>query len=215
MPFMPVEVAAQSYIYPPDRRAPSMREIEQYLSETRQDPAAKVSFSHNYLHDLESLWWVAVWMVFYNYFSETMPSDDHLPLEFNEKDVQEHLRQAQILFPSVLNSAKRLVGFRTLFMQACSGLPSNKQDICHLLDGLRQFLIEQYQVIEAGLPQSVDIKSSDDGIYETFKELLSFPKFSPDLVLVYIPEIYTKLRKRQRSESMKDAGVATKTRRKK
>jgi hypothetical protein len=214
MPFMPIEVAEQSYIFPPDPVL-SIAEFDQYLSGTIQNPTAKVSFFYNHLHDLESLWWVAVWMVFYNYFSETMPSDDYLPLEFNEKDVQEHLQQAQILFPPVLNSTNRLLGFRNTFMQACSGLPSNKLDICRLLDGLRRILIGQYQVIEAGLPQSVDIKSSDDGIYETFKKIFSFPKFSPDLALVFIPDIHTKLRKRQRSESMKDAGVAPKTQRKK
>jgi hypothetical protein len=132
-------------------------------------------------------------MVFYNHFWETKPSDDLLPFTFNE--VQEHLQQAQILFPS-FDSTDRLDGFQRLFMRVCSGLPSNKQDICRLLDGLSRFLIEQYQVIEAGLPQSVDIKSSDDGIYETFKEFFSFPDFSSDLVLVSIPKIYTKLRKR-------------------
>jgi len=43
-------------------------------SKMQNEPAA-VLFSHNHLHDLESLWWVAVWMVFYHHLSKLKQSD--------------------------------------------------------------------------------------------------------------------------------------------
>jgi hypothetical protein len=209
---MSIEVAVQSYLFPPSRPVPSGTEIKQRLSGTVRHPTAEVPFSHNHLHDLESLWWVAVWVVFYNYFSKTMLSDDHLPFAY--KDVQEHLKQTRILFPSILKSTDRRDTFLTSFVKACSALPTNKVDICLLLDGLREILIGEYKVIEAGLPLSVDSNSSDDGIYETFRDIFSSLKtVYHDIVLVFIPEVYRRLRKRQRSESINGAGVPKKTQR--
>jgi hypothetical protein len=206
---MPIEVAVMKYLFLPPRQARSIDEVEQAIRETKQDPTADVSFSYNHLHDLESLWWVAVWVVFHNYFL----APDDLSCEFDEQDVKKQLIQAQILFPSTVDSTSRLIGFQTSFEGAYLGLPSNKHNICRLLDGLREILIGRYKDIEATLPD--DIKSPDDDIYESFNKAFSSSKIIPNVKLVFIPELYTNPGKRQRSESMKDAGVATKTQRKK
>ena len=62
MEFMSIEVAARLSLFPP---------VEPEISETELDSSddevslatratTRVPFSHNHLHDLESLWWVAV-----------------------------------------------------------------------------------------------------------------------------------------------------------
>jgi hypothetical protein len=212
MHFMSIEVAVQSYLFPPSHPVPSGTEIKQCLGGTLRNLTSQVPFSHNHLHDLESLWWVAIWIVFYNYFSNTAPLDDHLPFVY--KDVLEHLKLTRILFPTTVKSGDRLIGFQTLFSKACSGLPSNKDDICLLLDGLCEILIGQYKVVEGGLPLSVDSNSTDDSIYETFKDIFSSLRtVYHDLVLIFIPEVHRKLRKRERSESTNETAVPNKTQR--
>jgi hypothetical protein len=79
MQFMSIEVATQGFLFIPSDPGPSSTEFDDFFSATKQGvgmPQTKVPFSHNHLHDLESLWWVAVWVVFYNYFLEATPSRD-------------------------------------------------------------------------------------------------------------------------------------------
>jgi hypothetical protein len=173
-----------------------------------------VPFSHNHLHDLESLWWVAVWMVLYNDFSKPK-KDDNPALE--REELQQQLILAQDYFPFALKSGSRILGFQTSFKKACVKLPSNKQSMCAYLEGIRAILIGQYKIVESTLPGSIDLNSSTDQIYETFKGIFAASKRAhPDYALKFIPKIYTELldrvsekqgEKRLRSESTNDAGV--------
>jgi hypothetical protein len=55
--------------------------------------AAQLPFSHNHLNNLELLWWVAVWIVFYNHFSKsTSQQSDEEP----HSDLQETERQLAV-----------------------------------------------------------------------------------------------------------------------
>ena len=221
---MSIEVAAQKFLFFPSDPGPSSTEVDEFVSVTEQDvktARTKVPFSHNHLHDLESLWWVAVWVVFYNYFSEGMPSRDRP--SFTLQDAADQLKLARILFPPVLESTARRDGFQTpeSFQDTCDRLPRNKKAIYDRLNVLRRLLIRHYSVIEAGCPLSVDPNSSKDDIYDDFTRLFSTSKtVSHDLVLDFIPEIYAKLlkgenSKRPRSESTNHTGVAQKTPRRK
>jgi hypothetical protein len=133
-------------------------------------------------------------VVFYNYFSEGTSSRDRP--SFTLRDAGDQLNLAQILFPPVLESFTRRLGFQhpDAFLDACERLPHNKKPIYDGLDLLRRLLISQYTVVEAGYPQSVDPNSSNDDIYDHFTQLFSTLKtVSHDLVLDFIPEIYEKL----------------------
>ena len=219
MHFMSIEVAAQKFLFFPSDPGPSSTELDE---ETEQDKGAaqtEVPFSHNHLHDLESLWWVAVWVVFYNYFSEGRPPPDHP--SFTLGHAKEHLKLAETLFPPALDNATRRDGFQTpkTFQNTCDGLPRNKKPIYDRLNLIRRLLLKHYRIIEAGYPLSVDPSSSIDDIYDEFTRLFSKSKTDcHDLVLDFIPDIYTKLSKeensklklKRRSESTKDLGVARK-----
>jgi hypothetical protein len=170
---MSIEVAAQKFLFFPSDPGPSSTEVDEFVSITEQDVGTartKVPFYHNHLHDLESLWWVAVWVVFYNYFSEETPSRDRP--SFTLRDATDQLKLARILFPPVLESTARRDGFQTpeSFQGTCDRLPRNKA-IYVRLDGLRRLLIRHHSVIEAGCPLSVDPNSSKDDIYDDFLNL--------------------------------------------
>jgi hypothetical protein len=130
-------------------------------------------FSHN-LHDLESLWRVAVWMVLYNHFSKVLKSDDEQPAKSTE--FRRQLKLAQFYFPLVPNSGSRRDGFQTSFREACAELPSEKNVICPCLEDLRKLLIKHYKAVESTLPQSIDLNSSKDIIYDAFKTIFSSSK---------------------------------------
>lgn len=215
MHFMSIEVATQRFLFRPPRPRASTSEMVQRAG-TMQNVTAPVPFSHNHLHDLESLWWVAVWVVFYNYFLKVPLLDDR-PL-FKLTDVEKQLKLARTLFPPIPKSVDRRDGFQTSFQDACVGLPSNKKTICDHLDSAREILIEHYKIVESALPRSIEPNSSKDEIYEDFTTLFSASRdASRDMLLDFIPNIYTTLKKEQRprSESTNNTGVARKTPRKK
>jgi hypothetical protein len=203
MHFMSIEVSAQQFLFKPSKKGVSSSVIEQRI-EMNEKTTSPVPFSHNHLHDLESLWWVAVYMVVYNHFSKSQPLDDKPPIDLT----QLQLRPARVLFPPILNSGSRIVCFRDSFKKECSELPSDKQVICKYLDGLRQLLIQDYEILESSLPQSIDLNSSTNLIYEDFKALLSAVKnrFS-GFVLEFIPKIVQGLIEEEKTEKQARSAV--------
>ena len=209
MNFMSIEVAVQLFLFSPVKRR-SRADVRRFLNGQERDQSiVRVAFSHNHLHDLESLWWVAVWVVFYNNFSEETPSRDRTP--FTSKNAEDQINLAKTLFPSVLKDTDRQNGFSQpdAFLDMCKKLPGNKTVICNGLDVLRNLLVTHYIAIEAGYPLSVDPRSSGDDIYDDFTELFSILKrMSNGLVLDFIPHAYTKLLKEEKAKRTDDSGVA-------
>jgi serine/threonine protein kinase len=213
--FMSIEIAAQRFLF--GRLKPRLTLDEVSERAERQDEGTtqtNVLFSPNHLHDLESLWWVAVWVVFYNHFG-TSPS-------VTREDTTELLRLAQTLFPPMLESFSRRDGFKDpqAFEDTCAGLPSNKKFATAHLDFLRQLLIEHYTAIEEEYPKSVNPDSSDDKIYEGFKQaFLKIAVKYADLKLRSIIKCYEELlkgenTKRPRPDSTNDTESAKKNPRK-
>jgi hypothetical protein len=71
MDFMSIEVAAQEFLFP-HVEEPTLTEHE-----------GTVPFSHNHLHDLESLWWVAAWVVFTTISQQKGRSLPHFNMRIN------------------------------------------------------------------------------------------------------------------------------------
>ena len=219
MHFMSIEVAAQKFLFFPQPGS-SSTELDDSLSEEESDDGTaetNVPFYHNHLHDLESLWWVAVWMVFYNHFLiKGTPSGYHT---LTLQDTTKQLSIAQTLFPLALVSIARQDGFQDLrsFKGICAGLPRNKKAICNRLNILQRHLIMHYNDVEAEYPQSVDPNFSEDDIYDNFTQLFStLMTLSDGLVLDFIPDIREKLltgenSKRPRSNSTNNIGVSKRT----
>jgi len=181
-----------------------------------QNQPAEAPFSHNHLHDLESLWWAAVWMAFYNHFSKSQQSDKESLSDLQEADRQ--LGLARTLFPPFMKSIDRQNGFQThgSFQQACKDLPPNKEAISAPLEVLRRSLVDHYIAVESTLPNFIDSTASKDDIYETFTAAFEFLRQRhSDFTLAYIPDIHAELRtnlKRARAESTNDTGVVTQKR---
>jgi hypothetical protein len=206
--FMSIEVAAQRFLFPP---GPGRKKfVSQKAGKTNVTTGAP--FFHNHLHDLESLWWVAVWVVFYNHISEGTPSRDR-----SSPAIKDALALAEPLFPPGRDFSRHN-GFQlpTFFQEICGQLPSNKQNICNGLDVLRGCLVEHYRLIEARLPESVDLDSSKDDIYEDFTQVFTaLETDTHDLELVLIRDIERELSaaensKHPQSDSTKNTRVAQK-----
>jgi hypothetical protein len=196
MHFMSIEVAARIFLYLPQQSTEhtkfqdKLRWIQEQKSIKNNKPA-KLPFVHNHLHDLESLWWVAVWVVFYNDLRDTTQSNK-APLP-DLQDVERQLAHARTLFPSLMESASRRDVFQQLFLEVCDELPSNKHTICSYLDLLRHSLIEHYSKVESTLPHSIDLIASNGDIYDHFRETFSCSQ-ELDFILTFIPDIHAELR---------------------
>jgi hypothetical protein len=208
MHFMSIEAAARRFLFPrlvssddPDHPQSSddsqPYDDSQPPDEDKGSDFTKVPWTHNYLHDLESLWWVAVWIVFYNVFR-----DSKQPKEPGAVDTTHQLRLAQSLFPPTLSSSHRRNGFMWGFPELCDQLPSTPKIICRSLNNLRELLIEEYTKAEKPLPRSLKLSTSDK-VYKHFRKYFTWiqDKFS-EFTLAFIPHIEEKLEgKRKRSMS--------------
>jgi hypothetical protein len=137
MHFMLLEVAVQKFLFQPHfDKDVNITDFMQDIQSTSgiQNSTITVPFYHNHLNDLESLWWVAVWLVFYNCFSKAQGSDgEHL---FKCTDAEHQLKLAQIILPSILKNTDCQDGLEILFQDRNVGLPCNKAVICGDLNNL-------------------------------------------------------------------------------
>jgi len=215
MHFMSIEVSAQSFLFAPGQPSDAeaeIRRIEQQGAIQKNEPA-ELPFAHIHLHDLESLWWVAVWIVFYNEFRAPQQSDaDTYP---DLKDIDRHVALAQNLFPPLMESTRRHYGFQLHFHKIFKDLPESKHTACEYLDVLRRYLIMHYKKVEATLPHSIDVPTFKGDTYNTFRRVFGLLQ-ALEFTLAFIPDIRRELRgnlKRPRAESTNDTGVASQKRR--
>jgi hypothetical protein len=120
MHFMSIAVAAQRFLFRPyiplhsANFSEMLHEIQSEGQETAnamQNQPTEVPFSHNHLHDLELLWWAAVWIVFYNHFSKLQESDEGPLSDLQEVDRQ--LGLARTLSPPFMKSIDHQNSFQT------------------------------------------------------------------------------------------------------
>ncbi|KAF9505226.1 hypothetical protein BS47DRAFT_1435749, partial [Hydnum rufescens UP504] len=178
--FMSVEVPAQLYLFLPDE--PPNNGCREFL------------FAHNYLHDLKSLWWVAVWIVFYNEFWGPQRSDaDTYP---DLQDIDRQLAAAETLFPPSIKDKDRQNGFQTAFPRICKELPDSQQIICSHLNVLPRNLIKHYKKFEAMLPHSINMPTpkdegrddDEDAIHATFEQIFTSSQ-RLEFILAFIPDV--------------------------
>ncbi|KAL5525405.1 hypothetical protein ACEPAF_9275 [Sanghuangporus sanghuang] len=106
-------------------------------------------FFHNDLHDLESLWWIAIWELFvYRGYSELCRS-------LNVEEDNTRKSAARALFQN-----SELFGDRTLFLQniwvyeeRTSWMPVMFGDIHRFLNALRALLLAKYKKFEEEFPE--------------------------------------------------------------
>ena len=216
MHFMAIEVAAQRYLFSPKpKRIHGPTGFKNAFSAKLQKEKAKAPFSHNHLHDLESLWWVTAWVVLYHSFSKGTTPRDCPTLQ----DADDQLFLAEKLFPPVVDPTRQN-NFQNdeSFLEIGEKIPKNKQDAHICLDLLREELISHYEDVEAEYPL-INPNASKDEIYDTFTESFTTLKSNyHGVTLKSIQDIRAELskpeNKRPRSESTNDSGAAQKNPRK-
>ncbi|THH03768.1 hypothetical protein EW145_g6025 [Phellinidium pouzarii] len=106
---------------------------------------------YNPLHDMESIWWIAVWELF-------------LHEDLSEKNTRTEMERilqadkANLLFPQLLNTTDRFPFFvnEDNFERTIEYLPESFHKVVGILDKLRRFLRTQYTQAEKRAPKIID-----------------------------------------------------------
>jgi hypothetical protein len=183
---MAIEVDLQDYLFCPRRETigPDF---------TLQATPRLPQFRSNCLHDLESAWWIAVFILFCN----RDKSEEEQWLEPETKQADEQLLVVQQMFPRVLGSTSRYKIFsqRNLFSDAVQLLPSRFVKAGSKLNVVRYLLVERYEQAEAG---AVIDRESFLGINELMLKILDIAiKESDDTPLFSLFEIVKMLRQKR------------------
>ncbi|KAI5115930.1 hypothetical protein M0805_008231 [Coniferiporia weirii] len=153
--FIAIEVTTCNYIHLP--RKPAKTALLAMISKTMkgiEEPDVKqdiqsmshLEFYYNDLHDLESIWWIPIWMLFFH--------DDKAHSETDDlKKANRSLRTRQ-LFPRNLHTLDRrdFLTNELTFAKVTSCLPKSYTRVLVLLDVIRAYLIGAYDEVEAALP---------------------------------------------------------------
>lgn len=103
-----------------------------------------VPFRYNFLHDLESLWWIAVWFLFaLRLANETREERNEVSRNFASRR-----QEAKILFPRSLDSFPRWRAFRAGFASMVKFLPKVSIPSGEILNKLRLDLVADYTAVE-------------------------------------------------------------------
>ncbi|EGO04175.1 hypothetical protein SERLA73DRAFT_67889 [Serpula lacrymans var. lacrymans S7.3] len=182
--FMAVEVEAQRYNFKPSLADP--------LADA---PTSRSAFRYNPLHDLESMWWIGVWMIF-----------NHRDIEEMEDNIKEQIQQTQILFPEVLggSTGRGLVLKTEDWLVECLWcLPRSFRGPVVCLSTIRKILVDHYNAAEAvhGKINPAAFK----GIHSSFIEQLRYPmKEAGKTALYSLVDILVKKRTRGQFETSRD-----------
>lgn len=184
MHFMPVEVAAHRYLFTPTIDSATLEPLD-YMEE-----ADSISWTYNHTHDLESLWWVATWIVANNYFSTS--GDSHSDL----CGTPESLRVA--FFPPTVNP-RRQNTFVHGFSWRRSDIPQTHRQAFRELNSVRLSLTKQYRKIQSTLPYSLNLDASDERIYKVFKDMFeTLQLVCIDYTLISFPQLRAEIEKLKR-----------------
>jgi hypothetical protein len=153
----------------------------------------KLEFHYNPLHDLESVWWLAVWFIFSHVLQET-------PRVRDPTTASNQLRQVKLLFPRHLAATSRSDQFEvaTTFELACSSLPSSFRNAATRLEDARMALVDRYERAERGDEIDTEVFL---GIHEELIRLFDEAKDSTrDMALEPLVSLFTETHKRPLEE---------------
>ena len=153
---MALEVALQEYMFMPHLTDPDHIKSIMRRKATR-DRAEPVPFTYNPLHDLESIWWIATFLIFH-YF--TVDGHDRRLLNI---DVDKLFSTSEL--------ASRIAAFTspTRYRQMVDHLPAQLQQHGEQLDLVRELLVLAYRSAEA--TPDINQAAFDSSLYEVLKEV--------------------------------------------
>ncbi|KAL5479068.1 hypothetical protein ACEPAI_2356 [Sanghuangporus weigelae] len=205
--FMAVEAAGRIYTYLPEEdddefEAEHRAMVEGRVADIRLKEKTERStpFFHNDLHDLESLWWIAVWVL----FSSRPVSDDGTEnAEDSERDEQREAASS-VLFPSVeLRRERRLfLQSKDDFYARVAWMPDRFRSIKVVLNTLRRSIVRKYSKFEADYP---DFR--DDALEEAHDEFLKHLGRCKELASGVMLTPYISIARRLRPRSVEGSGI--------
>ena len=130
---MAVEAQSQKHVIIRPQNPPVDVDFDDLLQQTTSRKINARLFNHHYLHDLESLWWIAVWAI----FTTREKSDEQFTLcdTFDE------------IFPHRMNDIGDRMNFlmdEDTFLRNTAALPRIFEKIYSKLNALRMLLIYSY-----------------------------------------------------------------------
>ena len=179
---MAIEVACRSYLFlKPVLSFSHIKKMEKEgLYSSKPENADGIGIHHNYIHDLESLWWILVWTAF---VYEKMPDPTY---ETSAEWAEAQRTSYNILFPG-----DTYITDRQLFLIDNSTFKARVKDVSPFLTGyariiryFRDLLLVGYNLMEKDVPATVYFSSSgSDIIHEDFLEKLSKREIEKGIVV--------------------------------
>ena len=148
---MPAEAMSLEFLFRPTENPPTYKYA---TANKRITKIKKLPFRYNAIHDIESVWWVGVWMIFF-----------HKPGGYNEPE-EESLdlqRETNRVFSGTLFSDGRLsyVKDTEVFLRYTEGwILDEFLPAVGTFDAVRTMLLEVYQEIEETFPDGLLILSA-------------------------------------------------------
>ncbi|KAL5525389.1 hypothetical protein ACEPAF_9259 [Sanghuangporus sanghuang] len=155
--FMAIEATRRFYAHLPDDdpshvETEGQTPLEHRIDESCSRKGSDLSppFFHNDLHDLESLWWITIWVLFsYRSFSGNVITGSRE----RESEVQRRSSGAE-LFPGNSDTENRRMFLvsKEIYFRRFSWMPDCLRSIKATLNTLRRILIWRYRKFEAAFP---------------------------------------------------------------
>ncbi|KAL5532038.1 hypothetical protein ACEPAF_5602 [Sanghuangporus sanghuang] len=150
--FMAIEAMSNCYLFLPSRYSVKAHRSRLEAKKSNKDPSSvlpqrsgRPDFVQNEAHDIESLWWISIYILFFN-------GD----VAHEETGQQRHARKVWIqrIFPSGFSTTRQhfLIDEKE-FHEGVSWLPATFREPADELDSLRDCLVGCYHEFEAAFPR--------------------------------------------------------------
>ena len=173
---MATEIAAGGYDFIERKRG--VRGLSKLLAEKNEQVSGKPRLAsgpgicYNYIHDIESVWWITAWVLFS--FEKKAPSEDD---KLDQQSSSTRWRNKERLFPGdlIYQDRLRFLSFEDDFQAyVLECIPQYFNDLVLGLGASREEIVSAYEREEVNKPIVITFKPNDDveGVY-LHTELLS------------------------------------------
>ena len=179
---MAIEVACRAYHFMRQnlsRKILKEREKKGYFGNYQYtNDTPKPGIYHNYIHDLESLWWILVWTTF---VYEKMPDPTY---EMSAEWAEAQRNRCNILFPgdAYINDRQSFLNDDGTFKTRVKSVSPFLTGYANIIGYFRELLLAEYEEVEKDVPATVHF-SGLDTIHEDFLEKLSKREIEKGIVV--------------------------------
>ncbi|KAG1829965.1 hypothetical protein EV424DRAFT_1343856 [Suillus variegatus] len=197
MHFMAIEIEYQEYFFLPRASLPPAS------TSLDADLPLLPPFRMNFLHDIESVWWVYTWIFFYH--TDTITANSN-----NSFDVHAQWRQFQLAFPDAIFQGTRLNFFTQIrgLQWTCKSILSDRcSNVCKNIPHFAQTLQDSCETAESKYP----LLALDDSLLEDMHRkaagyLDDAQQSAGDIKLCPLPKLLEQKRPREEGEPSDNAG---------